>query len=213
MSSLQKLGLPGLFLALLVGAYVWVTTTGSPTAPPPTPQAASTPASSSGTLSESPFLPTHTPQAAFSPSRDNVTPDLHAELATLQQRVAAEPDDAAARLELARLLRDGHQAEDALAHFEQYVALQPGDHQGWLDYAQTLGMLKQWNKAQRVTEAMLEHFPDDPSALYNLGAIHANRGQFAEARRVWTRLTDQQADAVMQAKAAQALQKLDRLHP
>jgi Flp pilus assembly protein TadD len=134
-------------------------------------------------------------------------------MATLQQRVAAEPDDATARLELARLLRDGHQAEDALAHFETYVALQPDDHQGWLDYAQTLGMLKRWDDAQRVTEAMLEQFPDDPSALYNLGAIHANRGQFAEARRVWTTVAQQETHLPMQTKARQALDKLDALHP
>ena len=142
-----------------------------------------------------------------------MTPDLHAELQTLRQRVATAPDDAEARLRLARLLRDGHQAEAALSHFERYLELRPGDHQAWLDAAQTYGMLARWSDAQRLTEAMLVQFPDDPSALYNLGAIHANAGRFDAARAAWTTVARQEDDPGMRDKATWALQKLDRVQP
>ena len=120
------------------------------------------------------------------PSADNVDPGFHARLMTLRARLATPPDDAAALLEAARLEQDAHQLEQAAEHYERYLALDPGEHQVWLDLANVYAGLARWDDARRVSERMLEHFPDDPSALYNLGAIAANQSDADTARRHWT---------------------------
>jgi hypothetical protein len=54
---------------------------------------------------------------------------------------------------------------------------------------------------------MLEHYPDDPSAMYNLGAIFANQGQANEARAWWTRVRDSD-DAQLAEQATGSLAQL-----
>lgn len=142
------------------------------------------------------------------PSADNVDPGFHARLMTLRARLATPPDDAAALLEAARLEQDAHQLEQAAEHYERYLALDPSEHQAWLDLANVYAGLARWEDARDVSERMLRHFPDDPSALYNLAAIAANQGDADTARRHWAAVRDG-TDERLAAQAETSLARLD----
>lgn len=180
-------------LTLLAGAIVlfavlaYFQTSSSPTSPVPVAATAS---------------------AAPPPSADNVDPTFHARLMTLKEQLATTPDDTTALLQAARLEQDAHQHEAAAEHYERFLALHPRNHQVWLDLANVFAGSDQWDEALRVSEEMLEHYPDDPSAMYNLGAIHANQGRPDEARRWWTSVRDG-ADVSLAERAASSLTQLD----
>ena len=161
----------------------------------------------------SPFWTTHEPSAAFTPDGRNVAPSLHVEMEALRERVATAPEDTTALLRLARLKHDGHQTDEAIDYYRRYLALRPEARQAWLDLAQCYGEQARWADALEATRQMLDRFPDDPAALYNLGAIHANTGRPDEARAAWQRVTRQDRDPAMKTKAEAALQRLASMQP
>ncbi|MDX1530198.1 MAG: tetratricopeptide repeat protein [Rhodothermales bacterium] len=151
------------------------------------------------------------PSAAPAPSAANVDPSFHGQIMALKAQVAQRPDDADALRQLAGLLHDAHQLDEAAAHYARYLALAPNDRQAWLDLANAYGALEAWDDAEAASRRMLERFPNDPSALYNLGAITANAGRYDEARTWWERVRDQQADAALAAQAEGSLRQLAAL--
>ncbi|MEP0548955.1 MAG: tetratricopeptide repeat protein [Rhodothermales bacterium] len=146
-------------------------------------------------------------EVAPPPSADNVDPSFHARLMALREQLTTTPDDTTALLQAARLEQDAHQLPAAAEHYERYLALRPQAHQVWLDLANVLAGDGRWDEAQRASESMLEHYPDDPSAMYNLGAIHANQGRPDEARRWWTSVQGG-ADASLAERATSSLGQL-----
>lgn len=141
------------------------------------------------------------------PSAENVDPNFHARLMTLRDRLATAPDDTTTLLEAARLEQDAHQLDAAAEHYERLLAIAPRTHQVWLDLANVYAGLGRWDDARRASERMLERYPGDPSALYNLGAIAANQGDRAEAERHWTAVRDGD-DGELAAQAEASLSQL-----
>ncbi len=60
----------------------------------------------------------------------------------------------------------------------------------WLGLTQAYGALGQWDEALSAAESLLALKPDDVLALYNLAAIHANRGDQDQAIRLWLEVAD-----------------------
>lgn len=157
----------------------------------------------------------NTPVAAATPpvqpSSNNVDPSFHTQLMALQQQVEDAPDDTTHLARLARMQQDGHRMEEAAASYERLIALAPDHRQAHLDLALVYGELGRWDDARRVTRALLAQDGEDPSGLYNLGAIAANTGDYDEARSVWLRVQAQARDAEMAQRATSSLQQLDAL--
>lgn len=209
---------PGLLVLVLLIALGWfIAAPASQDGPVVSPQAsASTPAAVSSQrrpVRSSPFLASHEQAPAFTPDGENVAPSFHVEMEMLNKRLDASPQDTTALLRMARLKQDGHETEEAIAYYRRYLALRPGARQAWLDLTQCLGTLAQWDEALEATQTLLDRFPDDPAALYNLGAIYANTSRFDEARATWQRVTRQDADEQMKTMAEGALQRLPAAHP
>lgn len=210
------LGILVIFLMIAAGWFVW---TPSPKEPPVagTPGVMPPPSSRGGrapvSFSASPFLATHEQRATFIPDGENVAPSFHVEMEGLKERLDAAPQDTTTLIRMARLKQDGHQTEEAVDYYRRYLALHPEGRQAWLDLALGYGTLGRWPDALEAAQAMLDHFPDDPAGLYNLGAIYANTGRFAEARAAWERAAEQDRHPEMKARADDALQRLAALHP
>ncbi len=144
----------------------------------------------------------------FEPDGANVSPTTHNQLESLRLRVVNTPDDTTHIFRLARLLQDAHQPEEAARNYKHYLALHPENYQAWLDMTQSLGQAKLWKEALDAVNEMLTKYPDDPSALYNLGAVYANLGQKDEAIQTWQKIiqTDLDDEVAFLAKSA-----IDRL--
>lgn len=153
---------------------------------------------------------THPPASAGQvlPSRENVAPAFSHEITALQQRLAANPADSASLLRLARLQQDAHQPAASARYYRQYLQRAPGDRQAWLDLAAVTAATGDWDGALAATTALLARDSLDPAALFNRGAIHANRGETAEARRWWARAAAQTRDPQLAQQAAAALRRL-----
>jgi len=211
-------GLLGLFLLIALGWFFWkpslreasVAVTGR------------APAQAEGTATgnppiafgTSPFLTTHEQSTAFVPDGDNIAPSFHVEMEALKKRLAETPRDTTALIRLARLKQDGHQIEEAVTLYRRYLDLHPAGRQAWLDLTRCYGELERWPEALVATQSLLRQYPDDPSALYNLGAIYANTGRSGEARTTWERVAGQDGHPTMKTMAQEALRRLATMqHP
>ncbi len=146
------------------------------------------------------------PEAA--PSKENVSYAFRARLALMRMRLEDAPDDTMLLRRMARMLHDAHQPREAVVYYQRYLALNPSNRQMWLDLAGAHAALKQWDEAIRVSQSLLEISPGDPAAMYNLGAIHANRGNYEAAKSWWEKVRDQRSDETLAFRAAASLQDL-----
>ena len=142
------------------------------------------------------------------PSRTNVAPGFARELAVLEHSLAANAADTAALLRLARLHQDAHQPGRAAGYYRKYLALVPANRQAWLDFAAVAAATGDWDGALSATAALLARDSLDPAALFNRGAIHANRGDTVEARRWWQKAAAQARDPELAQRAAASLRQL-----
>lgn len=113
----------------------------------------------------------------------------------LAERLEANPDDVDGWLRLARargVLGEQEKAADALRRATEAA---PGRADVWLAYARALGEIDAAAGAAEPSEPFIEALskvmelqPENPQALYYLGADAARRGDSARARDLWTRL-------------------------
>jgi Flp pilus assembly protein TadD len=68
--------------------------------------------------------------------------------------------------------------------------------------------LENWEAAEGAMASLLEFAPGDPEAMYNLGAIHANRGDYSAARTWWRRVEKQGRDHHLAERAAESLERI-----
>ena len=146
--------------------------------------------------------------ATLVPGSDNVASAYHIRIKSLEQRLQTQPDDTASLLELAGLLQDGHRPAEAAERLVAYLALAPTNRRAWLDLAASYGAAEDWLAARTAMTAFLERFPDEPTALFNMGAIEANLANISEARSWFGRAAGQQADSEIAASARSALGRL-----
>ena len=137
-------------------------------------------------------------------------PHGHLSIDALMKRVAEAPQDTALINHLAQLLHDDQRYEEAAAYYNRYLELSPKSVQGWLDLANVYAALKDWDKAIQATQSLLDFNPQNPSAMYNMGAIHANLSRTDEAIYWWTQVRDQEEDLALAVQASQSLDQLQR---
>ncbi len=134
----------------------------------------------------------------------------HLTIDVLKARVQEAPNDTSLINHLAQVLHDDSRYEEAAVYYNQFLALAPRNVQGWLDLANVYAALQDWDNALEASQSLLDFVPHHPSAMYNMGAIHANLSNLEEATFWWTQVRDQNEDADL---AQQAEQNLLRIQP
>lgn len=145
------------------------------------------------------------------PDAENVSSQYHAEVEGLEKRLKSVPNDTTHLIRLAQLYLNGHQARKAIQPYVHYLKLHPQNHQAWLDLATCYGKQKDWQNALKATEGLLKSYPNDAFGRYNLGAIHANMGQFQAAREIWTQLTGLKNNPHVVAMVKKSLEQLNKM--
>lgn len=148
------------------------------------------------------------PRSATTPDGGNVSHEFRAEVAALEGRLNDAPGDTLALGRLGALLHMAHQPVEAIPYLERYTAINQKNREVWLQLVTSYAAVENWDKAVEATMAMLAGWPDDPEAMYNLGAIHANQGDFKEARRWWKKVGNQGSDAALADRATVSLGRL-----
>ena len=135
-------------------------------------------------------------------------PALHENIDILKERVAHTPNDTTLLNHVAQLLHDAGRYEEAADYYNQYLERAPQSVQGWLDLANVYAALNDWDGALRASESLLAFRPENPSAMYNMGAILANTARKDEAHQWWTRVAEQEQDPDLALQASLSLQQL-----
>ncbi len=123
--------------------------------------------------------------------------DKPAALKIARETVAARPDSAVAKLNLAELLRDDGQFEEAARVLDPVIAA-AGDRADWRLYymrAVSLERSGRWPDAERDLQKALQVQPDQPEVLNYLGYSWVNRGErVTEGLAMIQRAVDAQPD-------------------
>ena len=141
-------------------------------------------------------------------SNEQVRLAFHAQVETLKARLTEDPANADLLLDIATQYHDGHKPTEAIPYYQDYLATNETNEQAWLDLASCFAELEDWQQAEAATRRLLEINPSNTSALYNLGAIRANVGDYDEARQLWEQISDHQSPADVARQAREALARL-----
>jgi cytochrome c-type biogenesis protein CcmH len=144
-----------------------------------------------------------------------VQSSFHENVEALREEVRANPDDAGRVLSLAHLLHDGHQSAEAVEYYEAAIEIDPSGGQAYYDLALAYADQGSWQDAARVLRRRLAIAPDDPMALYDLGAVLANLGDRDGARTLWTTLLSSPSpiEPDLRQRAEGALARLGGMDP
>ncbi len=150
----------------------------------------------------------HPSPLAPKPSKENVSKQVREEIAHLKEVVDRNPSDAKSALELARTLQDGHDLQGALKYYEVGLKADPRSIEGRVDYSLCLYQAGKEQEAFAQTAKILHQDATNAHALYNLGAIYANRGQGDSATYYWKKLIASHPGDELAKKAAGNLKEL-----
>lgn len=110
---------------------------------------------------------------------------------SLEARVAKDPRDAAAWLELAALKRQQRDFAGARVAFKRVIALRAMTADAWADYADALGSLSQGSlkgEPARAIESALALDPNHPKALWLKASLAHDEHRYTDALRTWRQL-------------------------
>jgi tetratricopeptide (TPR) repeat protein len=113
--------------------------------------------------------------------------DFDGALAAYEAALAANPDDAETRNNLAQLLVRLGRADEALPHFEQVITAHPDRWAYRFNRGRAFAALNRWAEAVGDYETAVATFPDDYATHYNLGLAHARLNAHAAAATAFER--------------------------
>ena len=144
----------------------------------------------------------------MSASVDTRDPESHAQAGALERRLREAPRDTIAIMELARLFESSLEWEQAARYYRQLLTITRANRDAAIGLARVYVALENWDAAEAGITSLLAVSPDDAEAMYLLGAIHANRGDYATARTWWRKVERQLGDPQLAKRAAQSLHEL-----
>lgn len=142
------------------------------------------------------------------PSKENVSKQVQERIEHLRSVVEKNPSDARSAFELARTLQDGHDLPGALKYFEIGLKADSKDVAARVDYSLCLYLSGKEQEAFKQNTIVLWQDGTNAQALYNIGAIHANRGRPDSAAFYWKRLVAVHPEDELARKAEDNLKQL-----
>jgi tetratricopeptide (TPR) repeat protein len=138
---------------------------------------------------------------------DNEKKNPNAEIAHLEALWHDHPNHAPIALQLGHLyaLKDDHTT--AIKYYEEYLKIDTSAtrNETRLDLAREYFAIGMVDQAKSEMMALLKLDKVNPGALYNLGAINANLGDFKSATRYWEELVKVHPDDSLAIVAKQSL--------
>jgi tetratricopeptide (TPR) repeat protein len=123
------------------------------------------------------------------PVEINQTPgvDLSAinEIKTLEDKVAENPDDSHAQLQLANLKHDSGMFESAIINYKKYLETNPSDADARVDMGVCYFSIKNYNEAIAEIKKAIQYNPKHQLAYINLGIVYMSSGSLEDAKKSW----------------------------
>ncbi|NOX17114.1 MAG: tetratricopeptide repeat protein [Chlorobi bacterium] len=131
-----------------------------------------------------------TPPTEQPPSKSNVSESVLHEMEKLKIQIDENPSDTLSMRKYAELLSAGHRADEAVDYYEKILTINKRREDILSALTFLYFDLRKFNEAEKTVERILKVNPKSTEALFNLGAISANKGNTAKARKVWKDLIE-----------------------
>lgn len=142
------------------------------------------------------------------PSTANVSPQFIEKLNGMRKDAALHPDDTLKIRELADLLGQAHQIDEATVYYEKILRKFPQRTDILVSMAYLRFTRKEYDKSAEYLNRILKIHPDDTDAKFNLGALAAQQGKVDEARKWWSDIVKKHPGTEIGLHAQEALSQL-----
>lgn len=122
------------------------------------------------------------------PNSSNVSQEVFHKLEVMKKDVDAHPNDTLKMREYADFLFSAHKPDEAITYYQKILDKDKKRKDIYFSITFVYYNKQDFIKAEEITQKMIQLFPDDPMAKYNLGAIEATKGNKEKAREIWTKL-------------------------
>lgn len=124
-----------------------------------------------------------------SPGKGNVTSSVFERLEELKKEVEKNPKDTLKLREYADFLAAAHKPDEAILYYEKILKIDPKKKDVLFNLSFIYyNNIKNFDKAESLTNTILKYYPEDTQAMYNLGAIKASKGDRETARQIWEKI-------------------------
>jgi len=142
------------------------------------------------------------------PTGANVNQEVFKKLEVMKKLADAKPTDTLKIREYADFLSAAHKPDEAIRYYEKILSIDKKRKDIYLSITLDYYNLNKLDKAEEVTRRMLQIFPNDPMANYNIGAIEATKGNKEKAREIWNKLINNNPADKISELAKSSMSKL-----
>ena len=142
------------------------------------------------------------------PSSSNVDKDIIIKLNEMKKLADALPTDTLHNREYADFLIAAHKPAESINYYNKILRIDSRRKDILFSLTQAYYLKNDLDSAENITEKILQLYPDDQQATYNLGAIEATKGNKDKAWQIWNRLINQNPNSETAELAKDALNKL-----
>lgn len=132
------------------------------------------------------------------------------ELAALEAQREKNPDHPPILFRLAELHRQAGKHKEAIAVLEHLVKVEPKLEDAYIELGKARFEAGDLDGAIATTRQVLDFAPNQPDALYNLGALYGNQGQDAKAREFFDQAVKADPNSESAKLATAALKQLSQ---
>jgi tetratricopeptide (TPR) repeat protein len=135
--------------------------------------------------------------------------DYARELAALEERIRAEPQNPEYRTRIGNTYYDMGQYEKAIEAYQQSLALRPRSPSVETDLATCYHLLGDHDKALEILDTVLRYRPDFPQALFTKGIVlHSGKRDLKGAIAAWEELLRTNPKLPQRADLEQRIEQL-----
>jgi tetratricopeptide (TPR) repeat protein len=142
------------------------------------------------------------------PNSSNVNKDVIIKLKEMKILANALPIDTMKNREYADFLVAAHKPAEAVNYYYKILKIDNKRKDILLSLTQAYYIKNDLDSAENITKKILQFFPGDQQATYNLGAIEATKGNKDKAREIWNQLIIDHPNTETAELAKEALNKL-----
>jgi tetratricopeptide (TPR) repeat protein len=142
------------------------------------------------------------------PSSSIVNKDVIIKLKEMKILANALPIDTMKNREYADFLVAAHKPAEAVNYYYKILKIDNKRKDILLSLTQAYYIKNDLDSAENITRKILQIFPGDQQATYNLGAIEATKGNKDKAREIWNQLIIDHPNTETAELAKEALNKL-----
>jgi tetratricopeptide (TPR) repeat protein len=143
-----------------------------------------------------------------SPNSSNVNKEIIIKLKEMKKLADALPTDTLRIREYADFLIAAHKPAEAINYYKKVLNFDMRRKDILLSLTQAYYLENDLDSAENITEKILQIFPGDFQATYNLGAIEATKGNKDKARQIWNQLINEHPNSETAVLAKESLSKL-----